>query len=96
MFTRHANSLEINVSDVRSPEELHELLYQAFEFPEYYGRNWDAFDEYMRNVVAPRAIRVSGLMNMRFRMPKEAKLFVACLQDFVAKDTEHRIPLHVD
>jgi len=95
MFTRHANSLEIDVSEVRSREELHELLYQAFGFPEYYGQNWDAFDECIRDVVAPDAIRVSGLESMRFRLPREAKLLITCLQDFVASHAEHPIPLHV-
>ena len=95
MFTRDAKVLEINVSEVRSREELHELLFQAFAFPDYYGRNWDAFDECIRGVPTPDVIRVSGLESMRFRLPRETKLFVTCLQDFVAHRASHLISLHV-
>jgi RNAse (barnase) inhibitor barstar len=95
MFTRQANSLEINVSEVRSREELHELLYAAFAFPEYYGGNWDAFDECIRGVATPDVIRVSGLESMSFRLPRDAKLLVKCLQDFVARGATHPISLHV-
>jgi len=95
MFTRDAKVLEINVGEVRSREELHELLFQAFAFPDYYGRNWDAFDECIRDVTTPEVIKVSGLESMRFRLPRETKLFVACLRDFVAHRANHPISLHV-
>ena len=53
MFRRSAKELEIDVSQVDTAMALHILLEKAFEFPAYYGRNWDAFDERVRDVPLP-------------------------------------------
>jgi len=42
MYRRRDGSLEIDVGTVKTPEELHNLLFEAFWFPDYYGKNWDA------------------------------------------------------
>ena len=42
MYRRHANTLEIDVTSIRTRQELHALLYEAFQVPGYYGKNWDA------------------------------------------------------
>ena len=35
----------LDVSKAGSVREVHELLKEAFGFPEYYGRNWDALHD---------------------------------------------------
>ena len=40
MHGRADNCLTIDVAAVRDVGELHQLLYSAFQFPNYYGRNW--------------------------------------------------------
>ncbi|MBQ9096935.1 MAG: barstar family protein [Clostridia bacterium] len=40
------NPIIIDFSSCR-PEEIHTMLKEKFGFPEYYGENWDAFDDCM-------------------------------------------------
>jgi ribonuclease inhibitor len=80
MFRRERDELEIDVSSVLTRAELHELLAQAFGFPDYYGKNWDAFDECIREVGIPGRVRIVGMQPLRERLPREATLLMACLQ----------------
>jgi RNAse (barnase) inhibitor barstar len=34
----------VDLSTTKSQEDLHNLIAQVFSFPDYYGRNWDAFE----------------------------------------------------
>jgi RNAse (barnase) inhibitor barstar len=68
------------------------LIAEAFGFPDYYGRNWDAFDECIRDVELPPHVEITGLEALRVRLPREAELFQRCVADFVA-ERDHDIIL---
>lgn len=40
----------IDVSKSRSESHLHQLLRVTFDFPQWYGNNWDAFADCMNNI----------------------------------------------
>jgi ribonuclease inhibitor len=94
MYCRREDSLEIDVGAVSTRDELHSLLFEAFGFPEYYGMNWDAFDECIRDVAVPGIVRVTRIEALRSRLPREAELFVRCLEDF-AQSHEPRITVQI-
>lgn len=54
-------------------DEVHEVLKKAFGFPAYYGENWDALWDCMRDFAASqiktRNIRICGFQ----KMPKEVR-----------------------
>jgi RNAse (barnase) inhibitor barstar len=83
MHHRTEDSLEIDVGAAKTPKELHDLLFEAFQFPEYYGRNWDAFDECIHDVAVPGIIRITRFETLRSHLPREAELMARCLEDFV-------------
>jgi ribonuclease inhibitor len=70
----------VDLSGVKSRDDLHNPIAQIFAFPDYYGRNLDAFDECIADIAPPVSILVIGLKNLRFVLPREAKLFVECLR----------------
>lgn len=69
----------VDLSGINSRDELHERLAQVFSFPDYYGRNWDAFDECIADLAPPVSIVVTGFESLSFALPREAKLFAKCL-----------------
>ena len=81
-----SNSLTIDLAGITSRDELHDMLADAFQFPSYYGRNWDAFDECVRDYPGAGNITISGLESLRARLPREAELFSQCLYGFAAED----------
>ena len=83
MYRRGNDSLEIDVGAAKTAQELHGLLFEAFQFPEYYGRNWDAFDECIRDVPVPSVIQITHFDVLRSCLPREAELMSRCLEDFV-------------
>jgi ribonuclease inhibitor len=82
MYRRGEAILEIDVSAARTRQELQDLLFHAFGFPNYYGSNWDAFDECIRDVPVPGAVRITGFQELRSHLPREAELLQRCLEDF--------------
>ena len=74
---------------------LHILLEKAFEFPAYYGRNWDAFDERVRDVPLPVEIWVRGIASLQSRLPREAELLAICVRDFLASERGSAVSFHV-
>jgi ribonuclease inhibitor len=89
---RHHTSddLKVDVSAVSTREELHTLLARAFEFPDYYGRNWNAFDECIRDVSLPPHVHITGLAALQARLPREAELLQRCVDEF-AQESGHDI-----
>ena len=73
-------SVDIDVSSVRTAQELHDLLRSALGFPDYYGNNWDAFNECISDLAIdlPKQVRVRGMTSLSRRLPREAALFRQC------------------
>jgi ribonuclease inhibitor len=94
MFRREDDSLEIDVGTAKTPQQLHDLLSEAFQFPDYYGSNWDAFDECIRDIAVPSIIQISHFEMLRPRLPKEAELMSDCLEDF-AQSHEPKITVRI-
>ena len=42
---RYATAIVLDFSHCETPGDIHRLLKKKFEFPEYYGENWSAFDD---------------------------------------------------
>lgn len=70
----------IKLERIVSREVLHAELARVFFFPDYYGRNWDAFDECIDDIDQPAFVEVLDFDGFRFRLPREAKLLSQCLR----------------
>jgi RNAse (barnase) inhibitor barstar len=85
MHQHTPDDLKIDVGSVTTRQELHSRLAEAFHFPDYYGHNWDAFDECIRDVEVPTHVEITGFDALRARLPREAELLQQCVADFIAE-----------
>jgi RNAse (barnase) inhibitor barstar len=82
--------LVIDVGSVRTRDELHALLAQKLAFPDYYGMNWDAFDERIRDYPPQGTVLVTGFLNLENALPREATQMRNCLGAFEAELPQSR------
>ena len=76
--------VEVDLSNVSSESELHELLAREFSFFEEYGANWNALWDCLRDPglsAVPKQVRFSGWGQFSQRLPTEAKVLGQGLED---------------
>jgi ribonuclease inhibitor len=74
--------IEINLSGVVTAKDLHCVLSQALDFPDFYGQNWNAFWDAITGLVEmPRVLRFHGWEAFSDRLPREAQMMRQCLAD---------------
>ncbi|WP_438296039.1 barstar family protein [Streptomyces sp. HUAS TT7] len=67
--------LTIDVSSVSSEDELHALLKREFDFPYFYGRNWNAFWIAVTGLVRiPDQVRFVGWASLLDRVPAGGRM----------------------
>jgi ribonuclease inhibitor len=82
-------AIEIDLSAVTSSVELHDLLSRSLDFPDFYGRNWDAFWDAITGLVAmPYHLRIRGWQTLLERLPKDAAKMRSCLDRMVKQYPE--------
>ena len=75
--------LKIEIKQGMDSEEIHSLLAKALEFPDYYGNNWDAFEECINDDSAsnpPEILIIKGWDNFVREHLANAKLFWSCIE----------------
>ncbi|MEV0114132.1 barstar family protein [Streptomyces sp. NPDC050844] len=76
----------IDVSSVSTEEELHGLLKQEFDFPYFYGRNWDAFWDAVTGLVRiPDHIRFAGWAELLEHVPDGGRMLQLLLDRYRAE-----------
>jgi ribonuclease inhibitor len=88
------DEVQIDVSGIASPEELQALLARELGFPGYYGKNWDAFWDCIRDPEQsqmPNHLVIRGISSLQQTMPREAQRFHTCLRDFIFERPEFRV-----
>jgi RNAse (barnase) inhibitor barstar len=74
--------IEINLDDIATTAGLHERLAFQLAFPDYYGKNWDAFFDCVRDPQQsrmPDVLRLSGWSAFETRLPRDARIMKSCL-----------------
>lgn len=65
--------VEIDLSFITNTEELHSLLKEKLNFPDFYGMNWSAFWDSITGLVElPEKLILIGFNEMEKKLPDEA------------------------
>ncbi len=76
----------LDLRTVGSIEDLHGLLKTTFDFPDYYGRNWDALWDCLGEIDrAPMTITLIGWGDACQRLGWKMNIFFQLLSDFRAE-----------
>ena len=78
------NELVIELREVNTKQELHNLLSTKLEFPEWYGNNWDAFWDVINDPETanmPNRLILFGFKELSEKLPKDAEIFQKCFLD---------------
>jgi RNAse (barnase) inhibitor barstar len=73
------DQITLDVSMIIDKETLHEYISKILNFPGYYGQNWDAFDECIRDVELPKELLITHFEELNKQLPREANLMKECL-----------------
>ena len=89
-----AQELNINLAHISTKQSLHELLAAVFDFPDFYGMNWDAFrdcvlDPELSNL--PMSICIKGINILKQKLPQDAQIFVECLSELMQERPQIQI-----
>ena len=89
MMDERAELVVIDLSGIASGPELHAILARALDFPDFYGRNWNAFwDAITGLVVMPHRLRLVDWSSFEDRMSEEARYLRGCLDDMIQQFPE--------
>lgn len=78
--------VEIDVGSVESTADLHRRLQEALRFPDWYGRNWDAFWDAITGLVRmPETLKLAGWSSLQKRFPRDAEQLQRALSDMLAE-----------
>ena len=73
----------IDFTEVKHYLQVHEIIKEALDFPDYYGKNWDAFWDCLTDMVGrPVHIEIRGLDVLEEKFPGTVQMLLECLTDF--------------
>ena len=73
--------------------ELHQRIKEAFDFPDYYGENWDAFYDLICMDSQAERIIITGKSEMSSKLENQFKRMCATLDDAKNQLSSFGIPL---
>jgi len=75
--------IEIDLKNIKSSEELHLLLSEKLNFPDYDGKNWAAFWDLITDDYLPMKLVFKNWNNLKENLPEEAETFQSCIHDYI-------------
>lgn len=80
--------VEFDCINISSSRELHEDIKEKFGFSQYYGMNWDALRDFLRETELPKKIIFNGWSHLVKVMPKDSNILKSILEEYATNDTD--------
>lgn len=80
--------LIVDLAQAKTAADLHTILAKALNFPDYYGKNWVAFNDVVmapkgHGVVLPHQAFFTSWWDLSESLPREAELFTRCVRSLI-------------
>ena len=72
----------LDLTDCKYLGEIHERIRVAFDFPEWYGANWDAFWDLLRSECDADELKIIGINTLSKKFDEQIKLMIIMLDKF--------------
>lgn len=72
--------IELDLTGCKTLGELHERIRVAFDFPEWYGKNWDAFHDLIRTECDADKVVVKGINTISSKFAEDINLLSEILK----------------
>ena len=79
-------TVTLDLTGCQSLGEIHQRIKKAFDFPDFYGQNWDAFWDLLRTECDANKIEVLG----ENTVPKELEPSIEMINEILQELKEHR------
>ncbi|APV48892.1 hypothetical protein BWI17_03860 [Betaproteobacteria bacterium GR16-43] len=90
------DELTIDVGFASTGNSLHEMFAAVLGFPSYYGMNWDAFWDCVRDSEQssmPKHLVLTGMSHLKERLPEDARKLRDIVSDLKQKRPELKVSL---
>ena len=81
----------MNLKNVSSLKEFHELVKKSFSFPDYYGENQDAFWDYISEIFEPTEVKIIGYNELNTEMKSEIKPYFDILIEYQNSESNFKV-----
>ena len=80
---KHKEKYILDFSGVKTWIDIHAIIEKEFDFPDYYGANWDAFWDCITDFIDSRGldIEIIGLDKIYSKFREDIDIFVDSLKD---------------
>ena len=75
-------TVTLDLTGCQSLGEIHQRIKKAFDFPDFYGQNWDAFWDLLRNECDANKIEVLGEDTVSKELEPSIEMINEILQEF--------------
>ena len=82
----------IDFSTCKYVDEIHEKLKESFGFPDYYGRNWSAFWDYLDDFCGDRSSETTVHVDGLNRLSKDLRSYAEKMVEIMRR-AEEQYPL---
>lgn len=87
----------LDFSKINHINDIHRIIKDEFDFPDYYGMNWDACWDCLTDMVGnPLHIKLIGVERIRQKFPRHAGILLELLKDLKHYDEDCKDQIRIE
>ncbi len=84
--------IKLDLTGCKSLLKIHERIREAFDFPGWYGKNWDAFWDSLWSYMEANRVEIAGESNLPEKLKKEINIMNRLLDDMEKECSKYENP----